>query len=72
LELEDIPGDAEFWFKGRFERLLKRCNKALERKNLLADILEQPLKPLKMCADEDSRSIAKVDGSTPNFGIGKV
>ncbi len=72
LELENIPGDAEFQFKGRFERLLNKCNKALERENSSADNMEQPLKPPKMCANEDSKSIAKADGSTPNLGIGEV
>jgi hypothetical protein len=34
--------------------------------------MEQPPKSLKMCADEDGRSIAKSDRSTPNLGIGNA
>jgi hypothetical protein len=72
LELEKIPGDAEFRFKGRFKCLLERCNQALERENSSADNLEQPPNPPKMCADEDGRSIANSDGPMPNLGTGKA
>jgi hypothetical protein len=61
LELKKIPGDGEFLFKGRFERLLERYNRALEDE-----------KPLKMSPDKDSRSIARADRSTPDLGIGKA
>jgi hypothetical protein len=52
LKLKKIPGDAEFQFKGRFECLLKRCDKALREKSSAGD-MEQPLKPPKSSADED-------------------
>jgi hypothetical protein len=71
LKLKKIPGDAEFRFKGRFERLLERCDKALREKSSAGD-MEQPPKPPKIGADEDGRSIAEADRPTPDLGIGKV
>jgi hypothetical protein len=70
LKLKKIPGDAKFQFKGRFKRLLKRCDKALCEKSLAGDI-EQPLKPLKIGVDEDGRSIVEADWPTPDSGIGE-
>jgi hypothetical protein len=71
LKLKKIPGDAEFRFKGRFERLLERCDKALREKSSAGD-MEQPLKPLKIGVDEDGQSIAEADRSSPDLGIGEL
>jgi len=60
LKLKKIPGDAEFWFKGRFERLLERYDKVLRKKSLAGN-MEQPLKPLKISADKNSQSIVEAD-----------
>jgi hypothetical protein len=62
LKLKKIPGDAEFRFKGRFERLLKRCEEALREKSSAGD-MEQP---------EDCQSIAEADRSSPDLGIGEL
>jgi hypothetical protein len=67
LKLKKIPGDAEFRFKGRFERL-ERCDKALREKSSAGDI-EQPLKPPKIGVDEDGGSIAEADQPTPDLGL---
>ena len=69
LKLKKIPGDAEFRFKDRFERLLKRCDKASREKSSAGNI-EQPLNPLKIGVDEDRESIVEADQSTPDLGIG--
>jgi hypothetical protein len=71
LNLKKIPGDAEFRFKGRFECLLKRCDKALREKSLAGDI-EQPPKPPKIGIDEGGQSIAEADRSMPDLGIGEL
>jgi hypothetical protein len=71
LNLKKIPGDAEFRFKGRFECLLERCDKALRKKSLAGDI-EQPLKTPKIGMDKGSQSIAKADRSMPDLGIGEL
>jgi hypothetical protein len=72
LKLKVIPSESEFKFKSRFERLLKRCNKALDREKLLAGDMEQPLEPLLKSADEDDCSTAGAKKSTPDSGIGKA
>jgi hypothetical protein len=66
LKLKIIPGDAEFRFKGRFERLLERCDKASREKSLAGD-LEQPPKPPKIGVDENGPSITEADRSTSDF-----
>jgi hypothetical protein len=71
LKLKKNPGDAEFQFKGRFERLLERCDKALREKSSARDI-EQLSKPPKISADKDGRSIVGADRPTPDLGIGKA
>ncbi len=71
LKLKKIPGDAEFRYKGRFERLLERCDKALREKSSAGD-MEQPPKPPKIGVDVDGRSISEADRPTPDLGIGKL
>ena len=71
LKLKKIPGDAEFRFKGRFERLLEKCDKALREKSSAGD-MEQPPKPPKIGADEDGWSIVGADRPTPDLGICKA
>ena len=71
LKLKKIPGNAKFRFKGRFERLLERCDKALREKSSAGD-MEQPPKPLKIGVDKDGQSIAEADQSSPDLGIGEL
>jgi hypothetical protein len=72
LELDIVPSASEFQFKSRFERLLKRCNKALEREKILADNTEQPAQPLEKSTDENSHSTAETKGSTLDTRTGKA
>ena len=72
LKLDIVPGGSEFQFKIRFERLLERCNKALEREKILADNIEQLTSPPKKSMDENSHSTIETKGSTPNTRTGKA
>ena len=72
LNLDIVPRGSEFQFKIRFERLLERCNKALEREKILADNTEQLASPPETSTDENSHSTAETKGSTPDTRTSKA
>jgi hypothetical protein len=72
LKLDSVPGGSEFQFKVRFERLIEKCNKALEREKILADNTEQLASPPEKSTDENSHSTAETKGSTPDTRTGKA
>lgn len=71
LKLEVILGGPEFQFKSRFERLFKRCNKALEPEKI-ADNIEQPTVPLENSVTKDACSTIETKRPIPNTRTGKA
>lgn len=63
---------SEFQFRSRFERLLERCNKALESENIQTDNTKQPAGPLENSMDENGCSTAKQKGLHPIHGVRTV